>query len=82
MNKYLLALCQAMQGADPLLECFDRMVDDATAAFLATLDDNEGATAQLHLQNAARVADEAWEHTEQGHHDPSAVGPLITDVER
>ena len=71
-----------MLGADPLLERFDRMVDDATAAFLETLDDNEGATAKLYLQNAARVADEAWDHTEQGHHGPAAVGPLITDVER
>ena len=82
MKTYLLALRQAMLGADPLLERFDRMVDDATAAFLETLDDNEGATAKLYLQNEAGFADEAWEHTEQGHRGPSAVGPLIEEVER
>ena len=42
MKKYLLALRQAMLGADPLLERFDRMVDDATAAFLERLTTTKG----------------------------------------
>ena len=70
-------------GADPLLERrLDRRVDATTGAFLKTLDDSERTAANLSLQRAALVADDTWEHTVRGHHAWSAVGPLITHVER
>ena len=67
--------------ASPLLARLDVLVDNDTAPLLEPLDDSEEATANLHLQEATRAADEAWEQSVQGHHGPSVAGPTITDVE-
>ena len=53
-----------------------RKVDAGSATFLEILDDTERDTVNLCLQNAALVADDAWEQTARGHYGLSAVGPL------
>ena len=62
----------------------DRMVDAGSATFLEILDDTERDTVNLCLQNAALVADDAWEQTARGHYGLSQPSGhlLITDVER
>ena len=67
--------------AEPLLERLDALVATATATFAETLDDSERATAILHLQNAAAVADQASEQVAGGHRSPSAAAPVFVDVE-
>ena len=67
--------------AKPFLERLDALIATATATFAETLDESERATAILHLQNAAAVADQASEQVAGGHRSPSAAAPVFVDVE-
>ena len=65
-----------------LVGALGALVEDASAAFLESLDDSERATAHLYLLKAARAADEAWEQIVQEQRGPAVVGPTVADVER
>ena len=64
----------------PLFARLDAFVEASSAAFLGALEDSENRTATLHLQKAAKLADEAWRQTAQGHNGLTITSPTIPDV--
>ena len=57
------------------------VIETVTSTYLSALDDEDQATAKLHVQKAAQAADEAWQQTFGGLQGPSVTNPTIASLE-
>ena len=80
----ILALIQdaLMDGLLPKRPCLAAMIEAATTTYLEALDDEDRATAKLHVQRAGQAGDEAWQQTVEGHNGPSVTNPTVSEIEQ
>ena len=57
------------------------IIDTATTTYPEALDDEDKATAKLHVQRAAQAADEAWQQTIEGDNGPVVTNPTVSELE-
>ena len=57
------------------------VIETATSTILDALDDEDRATAKLHVQKAAKAEEEAWQQTVGGLQGPSVANPTVSALE-